>query len=133
MKPFERLPYRVVLRGNCACRDDHARPLLSIRTLGGTCSEREGRPRRLTVRRNQDEPAPTLIVDPPLPDLLDKGVVWIQWRAESDINTIDLAGMLPGRHKVRIELVNTDHEVFPRQSKTVTFTVPKGTSHFHSR
>src|SRR5262245_42966795 len=30
----------------------------------------------------KDEPAPTLIVDPPLPDLLDQGVVWIQWRAE---------------------------------------------------
>jgi Family of unknown function (DUF6130) len=31
----------------------------------------------------KDEPAPTLIVDPPLPDLLDQGVVWIQWRAEN--------------------------------------------------
>ncbi len=28
----------------------------------------------------KNEPAPKLIVDPPLPDLLDKGVVWIQWR-----------------------------------------------------
>ena len=30
-----------------------------------------------------NEPAPKLIVDPPLPDLLDQGVVWIQWRAEN--------------------------------------------------
>src|SRR5262245_10987096 len=30
-----------------------------------------------------NEPAPKLIVDPPLPDLLDEGVVWIQWRAEN--------------------------------------------------
>lgn len=30
----------------------------------------------------RDEPPPKLIVDPPLPDLLDKGVVWIQWRVE---------------------------------------------------
>jgi hypothetical protein len=30
-----------------------------------------------------NEPPPRLIVDPPLPDLLDQGVVWIQWRAEN--------------------------------------------------
>ena len=112
-----------------------------------------------------DEPAPKLIVDDPLPDLLDQGVVWIQWRVEnvhivpvfgkgalnvsprvghlhihvddlpwwwadaSGINTIDLAGLPPGPHKIRIELVNANHEVFPGQSKTVTFTVPKGASH----
>ena len=116
-----------------------------------------------------NEPAPKLIVDEPLPDLLDKGVVWIQWRAEnvhivpvfgkgalnasprvghlhvhvddlpwlwadaSDINTIDLAGMPPGPHKVLIELVNSNHEVFPGQSRTVTFTIPKSApgSHGH--
>ena len=108
-----------------------------------------------------NEPAPRLTVDPPLPDLLDRGVVWIQWRAEnvhivpvfgkgalnasprvghlhvqvddvpwlwadaSDINTIDLAGMPPGSHKIRIDLVNANHEVFPGQSRTVAFTVPK--------
>ena len=116
----------------------------------------------------KNEPAPKLIVDAPLPDLLDQGVVWIQWRAEnvhivpvfgkgalnasprvghlhvhvddlpwwwadaSDINTIDLAGMPPGPHKILIELVNANHEVFPGQSKTVTFTVPKGASRTHS-
>ena len=115
-----------------------------------------------------NEPAPKLIVDQPLPDLLDRGVVWIQWRAEnvhivpvfgkgalnasprvghlhvhvddvpwwwadaSDINTIDLAGMPPGPHKIRIELVNANHEVFPGQSKTVMFTVGKGGSHSDS-
>lgn len=113
----------------------------------------------------QNEPAPKLIVDPPLPDLLDRGVVWIQWRTEnaqivpvfgkgalsvsprvghlhvrvddlpwlwadaSNINTIDLAGMPPGPHKILVELVNANHEVFPGQSKTVTFTVPQGASH----
>jgi hypothetical protein len=117
----------------------------------------------------EKEPPPRLIVDPPLPDLLDQGVVWIQWRAEnvhilpvfgkgalnasprvghlhvhvddlpwwwadpSNINTIDLAGMPPGPHKIRIELVNANHEVFPGQSQTVTFTVGKGGSHSHSR
>ena len=107
-----------------------------------------------------NEPEPRLIVDAPLPHLLDRGVVWIQWRAEnvhigpvfgkgaldvsprvghlhvhvddlpwwwadpSNINTIDIAGMPPGPHKVRIELVNAMHQVFPGQSRTVTFTVP---------
>jgi hypothetical protein len=114
-----------------------------------------------------DEPAPKLIVDPPLPHLLDRGVVWIQWRAEnvhilpvfgkgalnasprighlhihvddlpwwwadpSNVNTIDLAGMPPGPHKIKIELVNTNHEVFPGQAVTVEFTVPEGASRSH--
>jgi hypothetical protein len=113
----------------------------------------------------KNEPPAKLIVDAPLPDLLDHGIVWIQWRAEnvhivpvfgkgalnvsprvghlhihvddvpwlwadaSDLNTIDLAGMPPGPHKIVIDLVNANHEVFPGQSKTVTFTVPKSASH----
>lgn len=118
----------------------------------------------------KSEPPARLIVDPPLPDLLDQGIVYIQWRAEnvhivpvvgngainvsprvghlhvhvddlpwlwadaSDINTIDLAGMPPGPHKIRVDLVNANHEVFPGQTKTVTFTVGKGASpHSHSR
>ena len=97
----------------------------------------------------ENEPPAKLIVDPPLPDLLDQGVVWIQWRVEnvhiipvfgkgavnvsprighlhvqvddlpwwwadpSDINTIDMAGLPPGPHKVKITLVNANHEAFP--------------------
>jgi hypothetical protein len=116
----------------------------------------------------KNEPPPQLIVDSPLPDLLDQGVVWIQWRAEnvnivpvfgkgalnvsprvghlhvhvddlpwlwadaSNINTIDLAGMPPGPHKILIELVDANHQVFPGQAKTVTFTVGKGGSRPHS-
>jgi hypothetical protein len=115
----------------------------------------------------KNEPPPKLIVDPPLADLLDQGVVWIQWRAEnvhilpvfgkgalsasprighlhvhvddlswwwadpSNVNTIDLAGMPPGPHKILIELVDANHEVFPGQSKTVTFTVAKGVPRSH--
>jgi Family of unknown function (DUF6130) len=115
----------------------------------------------------KNEPAPKLIVDAPLPDLLDQGIVWIQWRAEnvnivpvfgkgalnvsprvghlhihvddlpwlwadaSNTNTIDLAGMPPRPHKILIELVNANHEVFPGQSKTVTSTVGKGGSRPH--
>ena len=116
----------------------------------------------------KNEPAPRLFVDPPLPDLLDHGVVWIQWRVEnvnilpafgkgalhvsprvghlhvhvddvpwwwadaSNINTIDLAGLPPGPHKIRVVLVDANHEPFPGQSKTVTFTIPKGASGGHA-
>ena len=108
----------------------------------------------------KNEPPPRLIVDPPLPDLLDKGIVWIQYRTEnvrivpvfgkealnvsprvghlhirvddlpwlwadaSDLNTIDIAGMPPGQHKVKIELADANHNVFPGQVVTLTFTVP---------
>jgi hypothetical protein len=54
-------------------------------------------------------------------------VPWL-WADSSNINTIDVAGLPPGPHKIRIDLVNATHEVFPGQSKTVTFTIPKGTS-----
>jgi hypothetical protein len=117
-----------------------------------------------------NEPPPKLIVDEPLPDLLDKGVVWIQYRTEnvrilpvfgksalnvsprvghlhvhvddlpwlwadaSDLNTVDVAGMPPGEHKVTIDLVDANHQAFPGQSRTVKFTVPSASataSHSH--
>lgn len=116
----------------------------------------------------KDEPAPKLFVDAPLPDLLDQGVVWIQWRVEnvnimpvfgkgalrvsprlghlhvhvddvpwwwadaSNINTIDLAGLPAGPHKIRVVLVDANHQPFPGQSKTVTFTIPEGAAGSHS-
>ena len=52
---------------------------------------------------------------------------WL-WADASNLNTIDLAGVPPGPHKLVVELANANHEVFPGQSKTVTFTVPKPTS-----
>jgi hypothetical protein len=115
----------------------------------------------------ENEPPPKLIVDPALPDLLDKGIVWIQYRTEnvrlvpvfgkgalsvsprvghlhihvddlpwlwadaSDLNTVDIAGMPPGEHKVSIELVDANHQAFPGQSKTVKFTVPRTASASH--
>ncbi|MFC0773446.1 DUF6130 family protein [Terrimonas alba] len=124
--------------------------------LTGSAKEIRGATPYIELR---DEPPPKLIVDPPLPDLLDQGVVWIQWRVEnvhiapvfgkgalqtsprlghlhvqvddlpwwwadpSDINTIDLAGLPPGPHKILITLVDANHEPFPGQSKLVTFTV----------
>ena len=111
------------------------------------------------------EPAPKLIVDPPLPEGLAIGVVWIQYRVEnlriapvfgegaskvsprvghlhvtvddlpwwwadaSDNNTIDIAGLPVGQHKVRIELVDGNHRIFPGQTKTVTFTLPVALPH----
>jgi Family of unknown function (DUF6130) len=50
------------------------------------------------------------------------------WADASGVNTIDIAGLSEGPHKVRVELVNPNHEPFPGQSKTVTFTIPKGAS-----
>jgi len=50
------------------------------------------------------------------------------WADASNNNTIDIAGLSEGSHKVRLELVNPNHEAFPGQSKTVTFTIPKGAS-----
>jgi len=107
-----------------------------------------------------NEPAPKLIVDPPLPEGLAQGIFWAQYRVEnlrivpvfgagalrasprighlhivvddlpwwwadaSDNNTIDIAGLPPGQHKVKIQLVDTNHNVFPGQSVTRSFTVP---------
>ena len=115
-----------------------------------------------------NEPPAKLIVDDPLPHLLAKGVVWIQWRVEnvniapifgkgalsvsprlghlhvqvddlpwwwadpSNINTIDLAGLPPGPHKIKVTLVNANHEAFPGQSRVVKFTIPEGAKSDHS-
>jgi hypothetical protein len=106
------------------------------------------------------EPAPKLIVDPPLPEGLARGVFWAQYRVEnvrivpvfgggalqasprvghlhiivddlpwwwadaSDNNTVDIAGLPPGQHKVTIKLVDANHNVFPGQVVTLTFIVP---------
>jgi hypothetical protein len=56
---------------------------------------------------------------------------WL-WAESSDVNTIDLAGMPPGPHRIRIDLVNSNHEVFRGQSKTLTFTIPAGISPSHT-
>jgi hypothetical protein len=108
----------------------------------------------------ENEPAPKLIVDPPLPGPLAQGVFQAQYRVEnlrivpvfgegalhvsprighlhvivddlpwwwadaSDNNTVDLANLPPGPHKVTIQLVDANHNVFPGQVVTVPFTVP---------
>src|ERR687893_383748 len=108
----------------------------------------------------ENEPAPRLIVDPPLPEPLALGIFQAQYRVEnlrivpvfgpgalhvsprvghlhitvddlpwwwanaSDNNTVDIAGLPPGEHKVTIRLVDANHTVFPGQVVTLTFTVP---------
>ena len=110
----------------------------------------------------RNEPAPKLVVDPPLPDPLTAGVFQAQYRVEnlhivpvfgagalqvsprighlhvivddlpwwwadaSDNNTVDIAGLPPGPHKVKIRLVNANHQPFPGQEVTLAFTVPAG-------
>ena len=47
------------------------------------------------------------------------------WADASDSNTVDIVGLPPGPHTVLIELVNAQHQVFPGQAVTVSFTIPK--------
>jgi hypothetical protein len=56
------------------------------------------------------------------------------WVEANDVNTISVAGLPPGQHKMRVELVDAQHHVFTGCSEcrqTVTFTVPEATSHSH--
>ena len=46
------------------------------------------------------------------------------WADASDNNTVDIAGLPPGGHKVKIALVDANHNVIPGQVVTVPFTVP---------
>ena len=47
------------------------------------------------------------------------------WADASDNNTIDIAGLPPGKHKVKIHLVGANHNAFPGQVVTIPFTVPE--------
>ena len=56
------------------------------------------------------------------------------WVEASDNNTISVAGLPPGQHKILVELVNTEHHVFAGCAEcrqTATFTVPETTSRPH--
>ncbi|WP_254020543.1 DUF6130 family protein [Mesorhizobium escarrei] len=111
-----------------------------------------------TVVPIENEPAPKLIVEPPIPGPLAKGVVFIpyqlenfrilpvggpaarnvsprvghlhitvdelpwQWADYGQSNTIILVGMPRGEHKVLIELVDAEGNVFT--GETVTFYSP---------
>jgi hypothetical protein len=56
------------------------------------------------------------------------------WVEASDNNTISVANLPPGQHKMLVELVNAQHRVFPACGEcrqTVTFTVPATTPRPH--
>ena len=48
------------------------------------------------------------------------------WADASDSNTIDIANLKPGQHKVRVVLVDAGHSPFPGQEVTLRFTIPEG-------
>jgi hypothetical protein len=57
---------------------------------------------------------------------------WVE--ATGDNNTISVAGLPPGQHKMLVELVDANHHVFAgcaECTQTVTFTVPATSSHPH--
>ena len=56
------------------------------------------------------------------------------WADASDNNTVDIAGLPPGQHKVTISLVDANHSVIAGQVVTVPFTVPDSapTRHDHA-
>ena len=59
---------------------------------------------------------------------------WGRVEATSDNNTISVADLPPGQHKMLVELVDANHHVFAGCAEcrqTVTFTVPKTTSGAH--
>ncbi|MGF6722218.1 hypothetical protein P3T43_001565 [Paraburkholderia sp. GAS41] len=56
------------------------------------------------------------------------------WVEANDVNTISVAGLPPGQHKMLVELVDAQHHVFAGCTEcrqTVTFTVPEGMPHSH--
>lgn len=59
---------------------------------------------------------------------------WVE--ASDGDNTISVAGLPPGPHKLRVELVDSEHHVFAgcaECKQTVAFTVPETASHQHRR
>jgi len=53
---------------------------------------------------------------------------WL-WADPSGSNTIDIFGLPPGPHKVTIDLVDANHNLFPGQRKVVNFTMPNWGGH----
>jgi len=135
-----------------------ASAVLGTSAVGQTAKDIRGASPYVAIK---NEPAPKLVVDPPLRDGLSIGVFWAQYRVEnlrigpvfgesalqvsprvghlhvtvddspwwwadaSDDNTIDIAGLPPGKHRVKIELVDANHNAFPGQATTLEFTVPR--------
>lgn len=54
--------------------------------------------------------------------IVDDGPFW--WADASDSNTVDVANLAPGPHKITIQLVDPNHNIIPGEVKTLHFTVP---------
>ena len=146
-----------------------AAALISAVAVAGSASAQTAREIRgpSPYEQIENEPAPRLIVDPPLEETLKIGVFQAQYRVEnmriipvfgpgalnvsprighlhiivddlpwwwadaSDDNTVDVAGLPPGKHKVTIQLVNPNHEPVPGQIKVLEFTVPHYSGSHH--
>lgn len=54
--------------------------------------------------------------------IVDDGPFW--WADASDSNTVDVANLAPGPHKITIQLVDSNHNVIPGQVTTLNFVVP---------
>lgn len=107
-------------RRSSACRRDWPKassgPSTGSRTVAShRCSVRAPSPRASGTRH--------VIVD---------DLPW-WWADASDNNTVDIAWLPSGEHKVTIALVDANHNVIPGQVVTVPFTVPASapTQHLH--
>jgi hypothetical protein len=54
--------------------------------------------------------------------IVDDGPFW--WADASDSNTVDVANLSPGPHRITIQLVDPNHNVIPGQVTTLSFTIP---------
>ncbi len=54
--------------------------------------------------------------------IVDDHPFW--WADASDSNTVDIANLAPGPHKVTIRLVDPNHTPVPGQEATLHFTIP---------
>src|SRR5262245_66664533 len=54
------------------------------------------------------------------------------WADASHNNTVKIAGQQPGQHSETIALFDANHNPFPGQVVTVTFTVPSSASKQHT-
>jgi len=55
------------------------------------------------------------------------------WADASDNNTVDIAGFPPGEHKVKLQMVDSNHNVFAGQEVTLKFTIPESAkAHSHA-
>ena len=55
--------------------------------------------------------------------IVDDGPHW--WADASDSNTVDVANVAAGPHRITIQLVDPHHNILPGQVVTLNFTIPQ--------